>query len=346
MRYVVVVPGALLPAAIAPAVSARLEHGPFARRLARGRSQVVTPSASDGAPHLAWLWSRFGGRGTPVTAPYAWRALDRHRAAALSATAALWHADPVHFALARDHVLVTALTDAPPDRDETEALASQAAAAAAECGAALHVCDEGDWFIAFDPPWSIEAVPLTGALGRSAYELMPSGADAARWRKLLTEIQMRWHTLPLNAKREAEGRPTINGLWLHGGGAWQPLRERPFVAVVADDPVMQGWAMASGATVVDAAGADDVAPVGDVLAYFPALAAAHAAQDWDGWVLGFERLGAVLEARVKRAFARGFERVELALAGRHRLRLIELRASDRLRFWHATPLADCLAEPE
>lgn len=346
MRYVVVVPGALLPAAIAPVVAGRLQRFPFARRLARGRSHVVAPSASDGAPDLAWLWSRFGGRGTPVTAPYAWRALDRDRASELSATTALWHADPVHFALARDHVLVTALTDAPPDRDETEALASQAAAAAAECGAALHVRDAAHWFIAFDPPWSIEAAPLTGALGRSAYELMPSGADAARWRKLLTEIQMRWHTLPLNAKREAEGRPTINGLWLHGGGAWQPLPGRPFAAVVADDPVLQGWAMASGATVIDAAGAERMTASGDVLAYLPALAAAHAAQAWDGWVASFERLAAVLEAHSERAFARGFERVEIALAGRQGLRLIELRASDRLRFWHATPLADCLAEPE
>lgn len=344
MPYFVVVPGALVPAALAPAVTAQLDTAALAARLQRGRSATVRPAASDGAPHLPWLWSRFGGTGTPVTAPYAWRALAP--ATDLPAAQALWHADPVHFAFARDHLLVTALSDAPLTHDETETLAAQAAAAAAECGAALHVLN-GHWFLSFDPPWSLSAVPLAGALGRSALNLLPTGADASRWRRLLNEIQMRWHALPLNERREAEGQPTVNGLWLHGGGTWRPLGARPFAALATADPVLRGWALASGVAPAALAGEDEVpAPTGDVLALCPQLAAAHAAEDWEAWRVEFERLSAALDARCERAFARGFDRVTLVLAGRETLRIIELRASDRLRIWRRAPLAELLAEHE
>jgi hypothetical protein len=345
MSYFVVVPGALVPAALAPAVAAQLRASALAARLQRGRSATLRPADGAGAPHLAWLWSRFGGSGTPVTAPYAWRALAP--ATELPGARALWHADPVHFAFARDHLLVTALSDAPPTREESETLLAEAAAAAVECGAALHALDASHWFMSFDPPWSLAAVPLAGALGRSVQDLLPTGDDAPRWRRLLNEIQMRWHALPLNERREAEGRPTINGLWLHGGGTWQPLASRPFAALATADPVLRGWALASGVAPAALAGEDEMpAPAGDVLALCPQLAAAYGAWDWETWRVEFERLSDALEARCERAFVRGFDRVTLVLAGRETLCIVELGASDRLRFWRRGPLAELLAEQE
>lgn len=345
MRYFVVVPGALVPASLAPALTAPLPASAFMARLQRGRSVVLRMDDGRVAPHLAWLWSRFGGTGTPVTAPYAWRALAPARN--LPEESALWHADLVHFALARDHLLVTALHDAPPTPEEVETLAAEAAAAAASHGAALHVADGAHWFMSFDPPWSLQTVPLAAALGSSAFDSMPTGTDAPRWRRLLTEIQMRWHALPLNEWREAAGRPTINGLWLHGGGVWRPLPARPFAAVARGDPVLRGWALASGLAPEALAREDEPpAPTGDALALYEHLVAAFTTEDWERWRRDFERLADALAAQCERAFARGFECVTLALAGRAMLRLVEMRAADRLRLWRRAPLAELLAEEE
>nr|MCU0950334.1 hypothetical protein [Burkholderiaceae bacterium] len=109
MRWSVVVPGALIPAPIAAdVIGAALRDAPLRLAAPLARAQVdaaidVAP-ACVGAAHLDWLWRRFAGetraQAAPVTAPYAWRALD----AATPPPAALWQADPVHFAFARDHV--------------------------------------------------------------------------------------------------------------------------------------------------------------------------------------------------------------------------------------------------
>ena len=45
------------------------------------------------------------------------------------------------------------------------------------------------------------------------------GADARRWRTLLTEAQVVLHNHPWNARRAAEGKPPVNSLWFWGGGA-------------------------------------------------------------------------------------------------------------------------------
>jgi hypothetical protein len=43
--------------------------------------------------------------------------------------------------------------------------------------------------------------------------------DAWRpWRKLVNELQMLWHTDPINEARMQAGLAPINGLWLYGGG--------------------------------------------------------------------------------------------------------------------------------
>ncbi|MCX8005512.1 MAG: regulator, partial [Burkholderiaceae bacterium] len=162
-----------------------------------------------------------------------------------------------------------------------------------------------------------------------------------------TDIQMRWHRLPLNEAREADGRPTVNGLWLYGGGLWQPLAARPFAAVAADDPTVRGWALASGLDPAAVACADALPPGAadaETLLYRDDLAAAFQAQDWAAWRTAFETLAAALDGFLARAFACGHREVTLLLAGRGHLRAVALRAGDRLRFWRATPTARLFAE--
>jgi len=119
MRWTVVVPGALLPSPIAADVLAAAAMPWLARVLARAQAEPAVAAFSGGAPHLSWLWGQFGGAGDPVTAPYALHALD----ADADCAAQCWHIDPVHFAFARDHLLVAPLDGARPAPQEEEVLA-------------------------------------------------------------------------------------------------------------------------------------------------------------------------------------------------------------------------------
>ena len=47
--------------------------------------------------------------------------------------------------------------------------------------------------------------PLPAALGASVEARLPQGKHASQWRRLLTEVQMRWHASQANQAREARG---------------------------------------------------------------------------------------------------------------------------------------------
>jgi hypothetical protein len=342
MRWTVVVPGALLPSPIAAEVLAAASAPWLKAALARAQA-AQAERIDGGAPHLGWLWRRFGGSGESVTAPYALRALAPDADPGLQS----WHIDPVHFAFARDHVLVSPL-DAPPTREETDRLASHLRAALDDVGiaATLHL-HANRWLLSLAAPWSLQTTPLDAALGQSALEHWPEGDDASIWRRLLTEVQMRWHTEPANDLREAANRPAVNGLWLHGGGRWQPLPRRPYGAFAGSDPVLRGWALASG--VASSALLDDgAAPPAqvDVLSIRGDLLAAAQFEAWGQWIERLAGLDQDLHRLHETCLAAGGDELELVFGGRQQVRVVPLRRGDSWRLWRKAPIAPLLAEAE
>jgi len=345
MRWTVVVPGGLLPSPIAADVLAGAATPWLARVLARAQAEPATTVDCNGAAHLAWLWRQFGGAGEPVTAPYALRALD----ADADCGAQCWHIDPVHFAFARDHLLVTSL-DETPTADEQAVLATHLRTAlhelAADATPRLHQ-HQGHWLLTLARPWSMQATPLEGALGQSAHEHWPAGADAAAWRRLLTEVQMCWHQEPLNEAREALGRRAINALWLHGGGTWAPLPARPFGAVAGTDPVLRGWALASGLPREALHDEGAVAPArGDAVSIRRDLLLPAQFEAWGQWLEQLARLEAALRDLHEACFAAGYDELALVLCGRRQVRIVHLRRGDAWRLWRSTPLPSLFAEAQ
>jgi len=346
MRWTVVVPGALLPSPIAADVLAAADVPWLARTLARARADSAAAPADSGAPHLSWLWRQFGGTDAPVTAPYAMRALD----ADADCGAQCWHMDPVHFAFARDHLLVAPLEDSRPAPEEEEVLARHVESALKEhaTGDLARLHRYGDhWLLTLARPWSMQATPLDGALGQSAHEHWPAGVDAGAWRRLLTDVQMRWHGEPLNEVREARGQRTVNALWLHGGGAWAALPARPFAAVASDDPVLRGWALASG--VPRDALLDDHAEAsarGDVVSIRRDLLAPAQFEAWGQWLQRLTQLEIALRELHEACFASGYDELALVFCGRRHVRIARLRRRDGWRLWRRAPLAPLLAEVE
>lgn len=342
MRWTVVVPGGLLPAPIAADVIAGAAAPWLARVLARAQAEPPVGFESGAAPHLSWLWREFGGAGEPVTAPYALRAFDE----GADPGAQCWHVDPVHFTFARDHLLVSPLDEplAPPEED---ALAAHLRAALDELltdGTATLHRHRGHWLLTLQRPWSLRATPLDGALGQPAHEHWPAGAEARLWRRLLNEIQMRWHAEPSNEQREARGGKPVNALWLHGGGAWAALPAKPFAAVADADPALRGWALACGLPRSALLDADSVPPRRDTVSIRRELLVPAQFEAWGQWLDRLTQLDAALRDLQQACFAAGYEELALVLCGRREARVVRLRRGDAWRLWRRAPLAPLLAE--
>jgi hypothetical protein len=342
MRWTVVIPGALVPASIGSDVLAAAATPWLARALSRSESGPVTVDCGS-APHLAWLWQQFGGEGEPVTAPYVLRALD----ADSRTDAYCWHVDLVHFAFARDHLVVTPLDEELSPEEEAR-LAHHLRSALRELpdrmSPALHI-HRGRWLLELAHPWTMRTTPLDSAIGRSAHEHWPEGADGAAWRRLLNDVQMRWHQDAINDAREARGKRPVNGLWLHGGGAWMPLPRRPFAAVAGADPVLRGWGLASGLA-REAMSEDDAMPPagGDVVSIRRDLLAPAQFEAWGQWLDRLTQLEASLRDLQRACSSAGCEELALVLCGRRQFRIVRLRRRDNWRVWRRTALAPLFTE--
>jgi hypothetical protein len=76
--------------------------------------------------------------------------------------------------------------------------------------------------IAYDTPWewtlmampALKTFPLKKAMHQELRPFLPSGKDAARWNRWMTEVQMVLHAHPVNQQREALGKKTVNWMWI------------------------------------------------------------------------------------------------------------------------------------
>jgi hypothetical protein len=330
MRWWVCVPGALVPAEVARHAVRALPTDVI-RMVTRASVDSVAADAESSTPHLSWLWRRFGGEAYPVVAPYLW---SMYSGDSTTIDTTLWCCDPVHFALARDHMLVNRLdAGAPP---EAVAELMKVGATVAELHDARIVEQRGHWFLRTETPWHLSTTALDGALGRSLTECWPEGQDARRWRRLLTEIQVEWHQHPINEQRTEQGQPEINGLWLHGSGVRVPLSNHAFASVVCDDARLNAWAHAAGVPFSRRLGNDGTPkPDGDAITLITDLLPAFNADDWGEWMLRWTALAASLAALSVRAHEAGFD-LTLQLFGAAQSRAVTLAAADRWRFWRGS----------
>ena len=327
MHVTLLLPGALLPREVIDALTEPLAQSTLALMLVR--ADLVGDTETGAPAHLAWIAEHVFQTELPLaTAPYAYAAL----AGAAPTHGIHWHADPIHLELARDHLVVTPLTP-PPTDEEADALIDAANALTAEMDARiLRVADR--WFLQAERRWGLDAEPLSSAIGQPLPATLPAGADASRWNRLLTEIQMTWHAHPVNEAREARGEPTINSLWLHGGGTWSPLKRSAYASVLADAPEWRGAAQAAAV----ASGPAGAVPGNESLVVWDELLLPRLVHDWSGWVDALRGLDE-RAAALSRSSA-----IDVVLAGGETVRRLRSRPSDRLKFWRARSLHHVLSE--
>jgi hypothetical protein len=121
-------------------------------------------------------------------------------------------ADPVTMRVTHDDVRIAARVDDLDVREVATLVTLLDAHFAAE--GLSFVAPRGDaWFAACDAAQEIATTPLDAAVGRTLRPCLPTGPDAGRWRRWLTEAQMLLHEHALGARTHP-----VNGLWFSGGG--------------------------------------------------------------------------------------------------------------------------------
>jgi hypothetical protein len=102
------------------------------------------------------------------------------------------------------------------------------------------------WFAMSAAAHAVDTTPVELATGQPLRNLLPSGRDAAHWRRWLTEAQMLVHEHALAARA---GRP-VNALWFFGGGVLPDVTRIPSVHASAaagrSGDLLRGIARARG----------------------------------------------------------------------------------------------------
>ena len=205
--------------------------------IARGRRNRVALVSPE-----AWLFGRFGvakQRDWPV-APYTLLAdggaPERH----------YWmRADPVHLHVARDSLVLADSAAFDVSRAESEALVETLNHHFGQT-MLFYPLRPARWYVRLEKAPDMQTTPAAAARGAALDEKLPSGPDAMRFHALMNEAQMLLHEHPVNAEREARGEPALNSVWFWGGGVIDAAKAQPFSAVITDDPLARGLALAAG----------------------------------------------------------------------------------------------------
>lgn len=315
----------LIPGLLSPPEAARgRQHRLPAAEKWLARADVEREAGSGDA----WLLRQWGlGAEAPIAA--------LSRAGEGLPCAGRWlRADPIHQQVIRHATLLHGDWALALTRDE----ADQAIAALNRFFEAdrlvFHAPHPGRWYVAIGDRKPPRTTPLAELAGTNPFGHLPEGDERAFWRRVFGEAQMLLNQLPLNVEREAQGRATLNGVWLWGGGELPVSLPRPFARVYANTPLARGLACGPD-TVSDTARIEDIeAGPGETLVVIDTIEQPALAGDADGWVQAAD------------AVDRGWFDGLPAVIGRHeRVRIVLPCATDTVvccltrrlvrRFWRA-----------
>ncbi len=238
MQLHIVVPGLLWPKDSINEITHGLRLPALATLLGRGRSERLPA-----LPLEHWLGNAFGvlaGEKPFGALRLLGEGLDSRKDAWLCA-------DPVHLRFSRDTLVVGGAAELGLAQAEADQLATELNAQLGAFGELIAPHPQR-WYLRLKRPAQLATHALSTVTGRTIEPFLPQGDDAREWRRFINEAQVLLHNHPVNATREAEGRPTANSLWLWGAGALPPGAVAPAAHVHAGHALALGLAKLAGVT--------------------------------------------------------------------------------------------------
>ena len=144
-----------------------------------------------------------------------------------------------------DNVRLGAIVDdlQPDHRAQIEAAVNETLDSLPAC---YWVDEGGNGCLTADSPLEFSAHAPERLIGLHLRDAMPVGADGARIRALLTELQMVLHTHPVNVERERLGLAPANGVWFWGGGVLPAHSALDLPPLSTDDAALAGFWIHAG----------------------------------------------------------------------------------------------------
>jgi len=153
--------------------------------------------------------------------------------------AAYWlRADPVHFVLQRDSFSLS--EPVALSQQDTQTLMTVLNEHFALDGLRFYVASPGHWYLRLNANPEISTTLPEAAMGRDVSAYLPQGTGAAKWNRLLNEMQMLLHDHPVNQAREASGELPVNSIWLSGGGMLPAKFETSPRTIFTNDALAKG----------------------------------------------------------------------------------------------------------
>ena len=112
-------------------------------------------------------------------------------------------------------------------------------------GVKLIFAEPTRWYLLMNESRDLDTPAVREISGKNLGVYLPQGQHTAFWNRLLNETQMLFYQHSLNAQREEQGRPAINGVWVYGGN---PITDFDFEYrhIVTDDALCTGIALYKG----------------------------------------------------------------------------------------------------
>ena len=151
-------------------------------------------------------------------------------------------ADPVHLILQRDSFSLSAPAPLAVTPQDAQVLAAKLNQHFVADGLQFQLGDSGRWYLRLETPPAITTSLPEAAIDRDISPFLPQGAGAAKWNRLLNEIQMLVFEHPVNVARESRGELAINSIWLSGGGVLTQQLNPSIKAIYADGSLAKGLA--------------------------------------------------------------------------------------------------------
>lgn len=189
-------------------------------------------SSSLSPPHERALARILGFAGADGAIPWAaWRAAADGIAVQTPPDLSWGQLTPVHCHVGTDQVTLLDPDDLGLDETASRSLLEAVHDLFADDGFVLVYGAPTRWYAAHESLADLATASLDRVIGRDMHPWLPPARAARLWRRLQNEVQMRLHTHPLNAEREAKGQLPVNSLWLSGCGPRQVAHEVPGLGV-------------------------------------------------------------------------------------------------------------------